>query len=206
VLAAALALAAATPHLLPPVQRCGGDPEFSRLQSQLEKAVASRDLKALASLMSDDVRISFGGGLGKEAFAQRWTGSSQDQGRLWTELDKAIRLGCAKAVDGEGREYRAMPAMFVTGDDFDGFSTWVALPGAVVRKAPKTSAPVKARLKAWTVLEEVEHDGGDWIEVRTGNGSHGYVPTARARSLLDYRIMFGRREGKWRITAFVAGD
>ena len=200
--AAALALAAATPHLLPPVERCGGDPGFTRLRSQLWKAVAARDLRGLAALMSDDVRISFGGGLGKEAFSQKWTGSASDRELLWKELAKGMRLGCAKAVDGAGKEYRVMPAMFVTGDDFDGFSTWVALPGAVIRSRPKASAPIRTRLAAWRVLENVEHDGGDWIELP----GRGYVTVTQARSLLDYRIVFGRRAGQWRITAFVAGD
>lgn len=205
-LAAALALAAATPQILPPVELCGGDPGFSRLRSKLQMAVARRDHKALAALMSDDVRISLGGGLGKTAFAKRWAGSSDDRARLWKELEEALRLGCARAIDGSGREYRAMPAMFVTGDDYDGFSTWVALPGAVVRSRPTASAPVRARLAAWAVLEDVESDGGDWIEVRTRKDARGYVSTAQARSLLDYRIVFGRRGRQWRITAFVAGD
>ena len=96
--------------------------------------------------------------------------------------------------------------MFVTGDDLDGFSTWVALPGAVLRARPATGAKVTMRLPPWTVLDEVEHDGGSWIEARTPKGRRGYVRTSEARSLLDYRIIFGRRDGEWRITAFVAGD
>jgi len=101
--------------------------------------------------------------------------------------------------------YRAIPAMFVTGDDLDGFSTWVALPGAVLRARPVTGAKAM-RLPPWTVLGEVEHDGGSWIEARTPKGRRGYVLTSEARSLLDYRIIFGPRDGEWRITAFVAGD
>ena len=50
-------------------------------------------------------------------------------------------------------------------------------------------------------MAEVEHDGGSWIEVRTPKGAAGYVSTEQARSLLDYRIIFGRRDGHWRITA-----
>ena len=96
--------------------------------------------------------------------------------------------------------------MFVTGDDLDGFSTWIALPGAVLRARPMTKAKVTMRLPPWTVLDEVEHDGGLWIEARTSKGRRGYVHTSEARSLLDYRIIFGRRDGAWRITAFVAGD
>jgi len=205
VLGAAIALAAAAPQFLPPVERCGGDPEFSRVRSRLNRAVAHRDLDGLVALMSNDVRISFGSGVGKEAFVRQWSSSPSDRARLWLELDKVLRLGCAKAVDGSGREYRAMPAMFVTGDGLDGFSTWVALPSAVIRRRPKASASVRTRLAAWSVLENVDHDGGDWIEVRS-NGLPGYISTKQARSLLDYRIVFGHREGQWRITAFVAGD
>jgi hypothetical protein len=194
------------PHHLPPVEQCGGDAQFSLTRRQLEKAVAGRDLHGLVSLMANDVRISFGGGLGKEAFVQRWTATRNEQAQLWKELDRALRLGCVKAVGGSGHEYRAMPAMFVTGGDLDGFSTWVALPGSVARSHPRKSASVTAHLAAWTVLEDVEHDGGDWIEVRTRKGSRGFVSITQARSLLDYRITFGRRDGAWRITAFVAGD
>ena len=205
-LSVAIALAAAAPLRLPPVELCGGDAEFVQVREQLDKAVAARDVDGLIALMSEDVRSSFGGGVGREGFKQRWASAPQERTRLWDELGQAMQLGCAKAVDGQGREYRAMPAMFVTGDGLDGFSTWVARPGAVLRAKPSVGAKAKMRLPAWTVLEEVEHDGGDWIEARTPKGSRGFISTAQARSLLDYRIVFGRRDGRWRITAFVAGD
>ena len=118
----------------------------------------------------------------------------------------ALRLGCAEAKDGKGAAYRAIPAMFVTGNDLDGFSTWVALPGALLRARPTTRATVMMRLPPWTVLDEAEHDGGSWIEARTPKGRRGCVRTSEARSLLDYRIICGRRDGAWRITAFIAGD
>ena len=96
--------------------------------------------------------------------------------------------------------------MFVTGDGLDGFSTWASLPGAVLRAKPDGKAAARMRLPSWTVLSEVEHDGGSWIEVRTPKGRSGYVSTEEVRSLLDYRLIFGRREAQWRITAFIAGD
>jgi len=202
----AIALAFAAPVSLPPVEQCRGDAEFSRVRQQVQKAVAARDLKGLMSLMSDDVRVTFGGLSGPERFSDFWTASDQDQDLLWSELSSALRLGCAQAVDGEGKPYRAIPAMFVTGDGLDGFSTWTSLPGAVLRAKPDAKAEVKMRLPAWTVLSEVEHDGGSWVEVRTPKGRSGYVSTEEVRSLLDYRLIFGRREGQWRITAFIAGD
>ena len=205
-LVAALIFAAAAPARLPPVEQCISDPEFNRVRRQLERVVETHDFDGLLSLTSDDVRVSFGGRSGRESFSDYWTAASADRELLWEELRKALRLGCAQAKDCEGKPYRAIPAMFVTGDDLDGFETWVALPGAVLREKPSASAQAKMRLPAWTVLNEVDHDGGSWIKVSTPKGRSGYVSTALARSLLDYRIIFGRRDGQWRITAFVAGD
>lgn len=202
---AALALAAAAPTRLPPIERCGGDPEFTAVRTRLEQVIQKQDIDGLLSLMAQDVRVTFGGRYGRGDFRQQWA-RSKDQSELWKELRRATKLGCATAIDGQGEEYRAMPAMFVTGGDLDGFETWVALPGAVMRTRPSAKAPVRMRVPAWTVLNEVEHDGGPWIEARTPKGRHGFVPTSQARSIIDYRIVFGRRDGQWKITAFVAGD
>jgi hypothetical protein len=205
VLATALFLAAAAPVRLPPVEQCRDDAGFTQVRQKLQRVVTARDLDGLVSLMSADVRVTFGGRFGRDDFRRHWTSAPGDRGRLWKELDRALPLGCAEAVNGNGVAYRAIPAMFVTGDDLDGFSTWVALPGAVLRARPVTGAKAM-RLPPWTVLGEVEHDGGSWIEARTPKGRRGYVLTSEARSLLDYRIIFGPRDGEWRITAFVAGD
>ena len=202
----AVFLAAAAPVRLPPVEQCRDDGGFTRVRQRLESAVKARDLDGLLELMSADVRVTFGGGYGRDGFRQHWTAAPGDRERLWNELDRALRLGCAEARGGKGAAYRAIPAMFVTGDDLDGFSNWVALPGAVLRARPTAQANVVMRLPPWTVLDEVEHDGGSWIEARTPKERRGYVRTSEARSLLDYRIIFGRRDGEWRITAFVAGD
>jgi len=206
VLAAALHIAAAAAVRLPPVEQCAGDPEFDLVRAELGRAVEAKDIDGLLSLMSTDVRVTFGGRFGRESFRHYWASNSSDSGELWRELRAALDLGCAAATDGKGVAYRAMPSMFITGGELDGFTTWVAMPGAGLRRRPAPGAAVTMRLPAWTVLEEVQHDGGSWLQVRTPKGRRGYVSTAEARSLIDYRIVFGRRDGRWRITAFVAGD
>lgn len=205
-LTVAIALATAAPVRLPPVDRCAGDASFSRVRLELQKAVTRRDMDGLLALMSDDVMVDFGGGSGRERFTDYWVLSADDRDLLWSELGAALRLGCAEAKDGAGNPYKAIPAMFVTGDDLDGFSTWVALPGAVLRTKPDAKSQAKMRLPAWTVLGAVEHGGSSWIKVRTPKGANGYVTNEQVRSLIDYRIIFEQREGQWRITAFVAGD
>lgn len=75
----AIALALAAPVSLPPVEQCRGDAEFARVRQQVQKAVDKRDLQSLIALMSQDVRVTFGGQSGPERFSDFWTASDQDQ-------------------------------------------------------------------------------------------------------------------------------
>jgi hypothetical protein len=161
---------------------------------------------ALTALMSDDVHVSFGGRRGRQEFVAFWRQTPAEHGQLWRQLDTILTLGCASTRDGRGDEYRALPAMFVTSGALDGFTTWVALPGAVLRERPSTKARAVMRVPAWTVLGEVEYNGGDWIKVRTPRGRRGHVAVGLARSIIDYRLIVEQRAGRWRITAFLAGD
>ena len=205
-IAVALLLSASTPSRLPPVERCGGDPAFGKFRSELQASVARRDVEALFRLMADDVRVTFGGRSGKADFLDYWQRSPSQPHALWRELEEVLRLGCARAVDGQGGEYRAFPAMFVTGDDLDGFTTWVSRPGAVLRAKPSSGSRPLQRLPSWTVIEADDFDGGPWLAVRTPRGRSGFVARGAARSIIDYRLIAKRRGGRWMITAFIAGD
>jgi len=197
----ALLLAVGAPSRLPPVEQCSGDPAFAEFRRQLDASVARQDADALFELMADDVRVTFGGRSGKAQFRDHWK-----QQNLWRELDEVLRLGCAKAVNGQGIEYRAFPAMFVTGDDLDGFTTWLSRPGAVLRAKPSSTANPLQHLPSWTVLQVDDFDGGAWLAVRTPRGRKGFVAQSEVRSIIDYRLVAERRKGRWMITAFVAGD
>ena len=206
----AAVLLAAAPVRLPPVDQCSGDAGFDRFRRQLERAVGKRDLEAMSTLMAPDVRLSFGGAVGFPKFRDHERsgpgGDGMWQEALWGEMAKVLRLGCGTARDGSGKEYRAWPAMFVTGGDLDGYETWVALPGATLRRRPSASAPIAQRLPPWTVLREVQEAAVPFTEVRTPKGRSGFIAKGQMRSLIDYRLVAERREGRWMITAFVAGD
>jgi len=44
------------------------------------------------------------------------------------------------------------------------------------------------------------------MKVRTPKGRVGFVPREQMRGLLDYRLIAQRVDGRWQVTAFVAGD
>ena len=192
---AGMAPAESTPTRLPPVEQCADTSGFADFRKSLTAAVAARDMAALTALMSDDVHVSFGGRFGKLQFVNFWGQTPTEHARLWRQMDTILGLGCATTRDGRGVEYRALPAMFVTSRGLDGFTTWVALPGAILRARPTPRAKAVLRLPAWTVLE-AESDGGDWLEARTPKGRRGHVAGSQVRSTIDYRLIMEQRGGQ----------
>ena len=45
-----------------------------------------------------------------------------------------------------------------------------------------------------------------WTVVRLADGSLAYVQSDSVRSPIDHRAIFSRRNGRWRMTIFIAGD
>ena len=209
-LAVALVLGAAAPTRLPPVDQCRGDPEFDRFRRRLERAVASRDNQKLNPLMAPDVRLSFGGVIWFPKFKNfEQSGPGGDgmwHNALWDQMAKVLRLGCGTVRSGSAIEYRAWPAMYVNGEGLEASETWVSLPGAILWRDSDRHARIAQRLPAWTVLHELGQGYSSDMKVRTPKGRVGFVPRERMRGLLDYRLIAQRRDGRWLVTAFVAGD
>jgi hypothetical protein len=124
---------------------------------------------------------------------------------LWRELGAALRLGCARD---EGGEFWA-PSMSLIGDehmDEDYTTLMVAVaPGAALRAGPSQAARVIAPLR-WDLVR-IEGEGrGPWLRAALMDGRRGYIRRALFRGFGDYRVTFAKRDGRWRMTAFVAGD
>ena len=45
-----------------------------------------------------------------------------------------------------------------------------------------------------------------WLEVKLADGRQGFVRYDQTVNPLDYRLVFEKRGGEWKIAAFVAGD
>lgn len=212
-IAAALALGAAaptvtpsvTPARLPPVERCRGDPAIDRFRALLEDATTRRDVAALRRLVAPDVRASFGAEGSWEEFARTW-GLEQNSAMsgLWKELARVMALGCAPSRAGG----MIFPGLFEDrGEDADPFELVVARPGAKLQSRASENSAVVATLD-WSsaILVRTEAPEG-WARIQLLRGGPlGWVRRESLVSPLDYRLVAGKRDGRWLVTAFVAGD
>ncbi len=57
-----------------------------------------------------------------------------------------------------------------------------------------------------SVKEETDEDKYLWLKVEILGGKKGFVNAKYVRSPIDYRAIFDKNNGKWKMTAFVAGD
>ena len=46
----------------------------------------------------------------------------------------------------------------------------------------------------------------EWTRIKLRDGRTGYISSRYVRSPIDYRAVFNKMDGRWRMTAFVAGD
>jgi hypothetical protein len=173
----------------------------SAFRSQLAVAVRARDEQALAAFTADDIKLDFGGSAGAGELRRRL---ADPNWRLWQELETLLSLGCA--ANGQGgitipwianqqvSVARPGGAMLVTGENVSVYS------------APDDAAPPIGTI-SWDVVEiETLRPDEPFQEVALPEGERGFVATDTLRSLLDYRLTASRRNGKWSITSFVAGD
>lgn len=189
----------------PPRDDCAQIAGAEDFRRALTTAVVNRDAAMLASLASPHVLLDFGGGSGRETLVERLDDPPY---HLWQELDRLLLLGCAPS-GGEESQGIALPWYWSQDiSEVDGFEGMLATGSSVpMRAAPDGAARVVARLD-WDAVRRI----GEWdpqaeyLEVRKPGGPSGFVRQDRLRSLVDYRLLATPVDGRWQITALVAGD
>ncbi|MEO6433131.1 MAG: hypothetical protein ABIO29_04015 [Sphingomicrobium sp.] len=194
-----------TPERLPPVERCRGEPGFEQFHASLADAITRRDVAALRRLTASDIRSDFDGGDSWSDFVRAWgLDSNSAMSGLWKQMAGALALGCAPG----GQGAMTFPGMFADiGEDIDRFELVVARPGSKLQSRADTRSPVIATLD-WSsaILVEAEAPAG-WRRVQMLHGGPlGWVRRDSLLSPLDYRLVSERRDGRWKLTAFVVGD
>ena len=185
---------------LPPVDECGED--FAAFRGQLLDILARRDAAALLEHVDAGIEFSFGGlGPGRDAFAESWGMDEPHTSGLWTELGQVLLLGCAPL----GAEEVAAPALFARFPaEIDPFTGGVAEPGAWLYPGPGFEA--EGADIAWQIVTESDGEGNGWRRVRLADGRSGYIEEGLLLTPVGYRAIFSRREGRWTLVAFIAGD
>lgn len=194
----------AIPAKLPPVDESKAVPAVAALRARLQQAVAKRDGKALAAMLAPDVLVNFGGESGPKAFVETWGLNAPATSDLWPLLTKMLKLGCAES-DGN-YVIPSLTMQFDPDEAEDLFDKFVVVsPGAKLRSGPDPASSPKATL-AWDVVKAVDQSNAKQTKVRLQDGREGWMSADDLYNPAYYRMILEKRDGKWMIAAFVAGD
>ncbi|GGD48300.1 hypothetical protein GRI62_08160 [Erythrobacter arachoides] len=188
-----------------PRDECTDQPGGSAFLAELRSAVAARDAQAFAALAADDVQLDFGGGSGRDLLVERLDDPSYD---LWTEAAEVLRLGCAS--DGATL---TMPWYFAQQSTVDPYNGAIVTgENVAIHSQPNEETP-RVGIVSWTEVERTGNarPGEEWAEItwkddESGEQRTGFIRQKNLRSIIDYRIGAARRNGRWRVTTFIAGD
>ena len=204
IVVAAVAVASAQAPRLEPVDEGPQKPDFVAFRTELRQTIARRDVPALLRVVHPNIKNSFGGDDGIEAFKRRWRLNRADS-KLWRELGAVVALG---GTFPDPDQFAAPYVYSKWPETSDAFED-VALIGSNVRvrAAPSTSGRVLATMSyAILRLKGPGSRGQSWTTVVLPDGRRGYVASHLVRSSIDYRAFFARADGRWLMTMFVAGD
>lgn len=178
--------------------RVAGADVFRR---QLAEAVERRDTDAVVGMAAADIKLDFGGGAGREELRERLDDDSWD---LWSEFEALMALGCSANAQGG----ITIPWYFDQDlGRIDAVSGWLVTGENVpVRSGPDADSRQVATV-SWDIVELTALDPERaYQQVELPDGGVGFIATDKLRSLIDYRLIASSRNGRWRITSFVAGD
>jgi hypothetical protein len=202
------ALDSSIPEFLPVDQ---ADESFRAFRDSTLAALARKDRTHLYGILAPDIRSSFGADDGMDGFRLMWDIEDPDT-RLWSELARVLRMGGAFAAESM---FMAPYVYALWPDTLDAFEfVAVTSPRAAVRRAPASSADTIGiasygilPLEKWRGMPEspAEPDTS-WAGVVLPDGRSGWLRSEDVHSPVGWRAIFERRDGRWRMTAFVAGD
>jgi hypothetical protein len=187
-----------------PVDHAARQPDFFTFRAQLQVAIAKRDIDFVLSVLSKNIMNSFGGTDGVNEFKEKWQPESRESG-LWPTLATVLALG---GTFGSEASFTAPYTFSIWPSDLNGFQNIVVIGSNVrVRAQPSINAPVLGSLGHSIVeLGDVKDWEAQWYPVRLSGGKLGFVDKRFLRSPIDYRATFEKLEGRWQMTALVAGD
>lgn len=197
-----------------PVDEGKRDASFSRFRQKTLQAAKRRDVKYILSIVDANIKNSFGGNDGIREFREMWK-INRPQSKFWAEFITALSNG--GTFDKESKNKMFLAPYTFTGfpDDLDAFDYHAIFGNNVnLRSKPDGSAPVVAGLSynivkvdfANSVADTAQEGEYVWLKIETLGGKKGFVKAEYVRSPIDYRAIFEKKNGKWKMTIFLAGD
>ena len=189
---------------LAPRDECTSVEGLGELQTKLKKAVAARDADALMALVDKNVQLDFGGGSGQAELHKRLT--SPDY-LLWDEIEQALALGCGFDKSADGNNYATWPWYFSKDViPLDPFEAMIVTGGNVPLRDGASATAKQIGTVSWDYVQLKEYSEDPYLPVVTSDGKAGFMEAKKLRSLVDYRIMADKIDGKWKVTTIIAGD
>lgn len=186
--------------------RAEASPQAERLLADLKVAVEQKDAAFIKELIADDIKFSFGGDYGKDAFLREWNLDSR-KSMLWGHLAEMLRLGgymqSEDAIVFPCTFHELSPENWVNNltPPVSAFDYLVVVNEEGTELTGKDDKPLRY-LKSGEIVLRSATKG----VYRTHDGLVGHVDEKDLRSPVDYRMFLNRIGGKWKITLFIAGD
>ncbi len=199
-----------------PVDEGNQDASFTQFREKTIAALKKKDKKYLLSITDRNIKLGFGGVDGIENFKKDWKINSPNS-EVWNELLAIFTNGGTffKEAKVKNSQFCA-PYIFTSfPEDLDAFE-YNSIFGENVnlREKPDLNSEVIAQLSYNVVKVDFEKsvknakngETFEWYKIKTLGGKEGFVSAEFVRSPIGYRSCFEKQKGKWKMTAFLAGD
>jgi hypothetical protein len=193
-----------------PHDEASRQPDFFSFRAQLLVSLARRDTAGLFNVVAPQIRNTFGDDNGVAAFRRLWRLEAPDS-EVWGELTAVLALGGTF----ENESTFVAPYVFSRWPSHhDAFEYLAVIASDVrVRSEPSSTGPVVTRVGfelvqrariAPTALTPAQ--AAAWEPIQLNSGRIGYMAKQFLRSPISYRAVFLRRDTRWVMASFVAGD
>lgn len=190
------------------------DASFLAFRTKLIAAARRHDTKYILSILDKEIQNSRNGTDGIKEFKDEWKIEKRGS-PFWDEFLRVITGGGKFADSGEKKntffiapfDYLDLP------DDLAGADRRVIFGNNVsLRAKPEMNARVVGKLSynivevTETVMDKKETDKEAWYKIKTLGGKTGFVKAEFIRGQIEYRAGFVKKNGKWKMMYFYAGN
>lgn len=184
-----------------PVDQAATQPDFFTFRARLQAAVARRDEAAVLAVADPGIRTSFGDDDGVATLRAKLR---DPQSGLWADLGAALALGGRF----QSPDSFVAPYIFAAWPSgLDSFECAAVVGDRVrVRASADPGSAVVGSVSYEIVQVLPAQKESAATHVRLPGGRTGFMASPFVRSPVDYRAVFQKVGGQWRLRAFVAGD